>query len=126
MTTEDDLASFFAEDIDNIVADPEKFRKKLGIGLDAFKLLSKADKLDGFLSSAAVGRAGALGVFAAWSSSLGVLGSIGASIGLVATPIGWMALAGGAGLATSYGIKFSAMKKLESSSAVRGRWHTLT
>jgi uncharacterized tellurite resistance protein B-like protein len=105
MTTEDDLASFFSEDIDNIVADPEKFRKKLGIGLDAFKLLSKADKLDGFLSSAAVGGAGALGVFAAWSSSLGVLGSIGASIGLVATPIGWMALAGGAGLATSYGIK---------------------
>jgi len=104
MTIEDDLASFFSEDIDNIVADPEKFRKKLGIGSDAFKLLSKADKLDGFISSAAVGGAGSLGVWAVWSSSLGVLGNVAAFFGLVATPIGWVALAGGAGFATSYGI----------------------
>ena len=105
MATEDDLASFFAEDIENIVADPDKFRRKLGIGVDAFKLLSQADRLDAFLSSAAVGGASALGVFAAWSSSLGVLGTVGASIGLVATPVGWIALAGSAGLATSYGVK---------------------
>jgi len=105
MTTEDDLASFFAEDIDNIVADPEKFRKKLGIGLDAFKLLSKADKLDGLLSSTVVGGASALGIFTVWSSSLGGLVGVAGSIGLMATPIGWMALAGGAGFATSYGIK---------------------
>lgn len=105
MSVNDDLKEFFSGDVDSVVEDSEKFRRKLNIGADAFKYLKKAENLGSFVQILSAGGLAALGANTAWLSSLGVLGTIGLKISLVSTPIGWVALAGLAGSALVYGAK---------------------
>ncbi|MCP5313167.1 MAG: TerB family tellurite resistance protein [Chromatiaceae bacterium] len=97
MTFDEQLEDFFNEDITSVIADPDKFKRQLGIGADAYKLLSTADRIhEG--GSALLGGAGVAGtVYAGWFTSLGALGQIGLAAGLVATPIGAMVAAGTVG-----------------------------
>lgn len=102
MTFDEQLEDFFKEDISCVVVDTEKFKRQLGIGADAYKLLSTADRLhDG--GSALLGGAGVAGtVYAGWLSSLGALSQLGLAVGLVATPIGAMVAAGAVGAGGMY------------------------
>ncbi len=105
MSFNDSLKSFFSDEVESVVDDADKFRKKLQIGSEAFKYLTKADNLGTFLTVLGGGGVASLGVTAAWATSLGVLGNIGLAIGAVSTPIGWIALAGTGGAAAVYGVK---------------------
>ncbi len=107
MSIEDDLAGFFSEDLDveSVVDNPEKFRAQLKIGSDAFKYLSRAENVGDFTQIAGAGALAGAATSAGWFASLGVLGKVGLGFGLVGTPVGWIALAGVAGVASTYGVK---------------------
>lgn len=96
MSIEDELAAFFNEEPERVVADSQQFRLKLGIGVDAYKTLSKICDLSPMLSG---------GAMASGAGFLGLQGTAGAFafIGFGSTPIGWVALAGVAGAGVFYG-----------------------
>ena len=96
MSIDDELAAFFNEEPEQIIADSKQFRMKLGIGIDAYKTLSKVCDIAPLFSGGAIGTSAGL---------LGLQGSSGALafIGLGSTPIGWVALAGVVGVSAFYG-----------------------
>ena len=101
----DSIDDFFADvGQQSVVQDPFRFKARLRIGAEAFTVLSKAENLKDFVNlfSGSVAAAGVAG--ATWYGGLGTLGSIGLSIGLVSTPIGWLAAAGVAGGAAVFGL----------------------
>lgn len=102
MNHEEEMEAFYAQDIDAVVIDSEQFRKKLNIGLDAFKHLSNAKKLGEFLTAIGSGTGVAAFGGAAWLTSLGTFGQIGLAVGLVSTPVGWLAAAGSGAAVTVY------------------------
>jgi hypothetical protein len=102
MTADSELEEFFSREIKSVVADPERFRMKLGIGLKAFKYLSNAKNLGAFMNVATGGSAAAGVAFAGWTASLGTLGQLGLAFGLMSTPVGWFAAAGAGGAAACY------------------------
>ncbi len=96
MSIDDELASFFNEVPEQVISDSKQFRLKLGIGMDAYKTLSKICDIAPLLSGGAIGTsAGLVGL----QGSAGLLGFI----GLGSTPIGWIALAGVVGASAFYG-----------------------
>ena len=96
MSIDDELASFFNEEPAQVIADSKQFRLKLGIGMDAYKTLSKVCDIAPLLSGGAIGTsAGLVGL----QGSAGLLGFI----GLGSTPVGWVALAGVVGASAFYG-----------------------
>jgi len=100
MAIETDLEEFFSRDIPRVVEDPEKFRKKLNIGMDAFRYLSNAEKLGNFTTTIATGTGAASLAYLGWFASLGTLGQLGLVVGLVSTPAGWVTAAGAGGVVT--------------------------
>ena len=101
----DSIGEFFASaDKAALVHDPFKFKAKLKIGSKAFGFLSKAENLKEALNVAGSGALGAAAVGASWYSGLGTLGTLGMSLGLVSTPVGWIAAAGLGGGAAMYGL----------------------
>ena len=105
MSFDNELEEFFSNDIPAVVADPEKFRRKLGIGADAFKYLKNAENLGSVITTLAGGTAAAGAVFGGWFLSLGTLGSLGLAVGLVSSPVGWVAAAGTGGAGAFFLIK---------------------
>ena len=101
-TTDSELEEFFSREIESVVADPDKFRMKLGIGLDAFRFLRNAKNMGDFITVATGGTAAAGTAFAAWTTSLGTLGHLGLAFGLASTPVGWFAAAGAGGAAAFF------------------------
>ncbi|MEM6483963.1 MAG: TerB family tellurite resistance protein [Pseudomonadota bacterium] len=100
MSIDAELEDFFATEIDAVVANPDQFRRKLGIGREAFRLLSAVENTGSYVSAISSG-AGAAGVsYAAWLSSLGVFGQVGLALGVVATPVGMVGAAGAVGAGT--------------------------
>ena len=63
MSIDDELAAFFNEEPEQIIADSKQFRMKLGIGIDAYKTLSKVCDIAPLFSGVAIGTsAGLLGL----------------------------------------------------------------
>lgn len=98
------------EDVDSVIGNPYAFKKKLGIGEDAYKSLRRKKNLGKVLRAAdTVGAAGA-GMFIAKSSlvagalfpATGLLGFFG--LATAATPIGWVIAAGAASSLAYFGI----------------------
>ena len=114
MTINSDLESFFSDDwhINKVVKNPEKFRKQLQIGSNAFKYLSKAENIGDFTQVIGAGVLAGGATSVVHIASLGVLGQIGLAIGAISTPVGWITFAGAAGIAATYGAKrlFSSVK----------------
>ncbi|TCO73698.1 TerB family tellurite resistance protein [Chromatocurvus halotolerans] len=100
MTIDAELEDFFAADIQTVVADSDRFRRKLEIGGEAFALLTRAENTSSYVNALSGGAGAAGATYAAWWSSLGVLGKIGAGIGMVSTPVGWVGAAGAVGAGT--------------------------
>lgn len=99
-----EILEFFAEeDVESVVVDPFKFKAKLGIGSESFTYLSKAEHLRDVLAAAGGATLGASVVGGAWVASLGTMGSLGLALGVVSTPIGWIAAAGTGSAALFYG-----------------------
>mgnify|MGYP001030160642 CR=1 FL=1 len=102
MSIDADLETFFSQDIQQVVDDPDRFRMKLNIGIAAFKYLSNAQNLGAFASAISAGAAVAGVAFASWWASLGVLGTLGVTFGIMSTPVGWFAAAGVGGASLTY------------------------
>lgn len=95
------MANF--ENTDSVIAIPERFKGKLGIGEDAYKSLRRKKNMGKVLTAgtgAAAGSIAASSPFVATTffSAPGLLGLLG--IGAAATPIGWI-IAGGAATAVA-------------------------
>ncbi|MEO5367441.1 MAG: TerB family tellurite resistance protein [Magnetococcus sp. WYHC-3] len=88
-----------------VVADSEKFRLRLGIGSEAFVFLTKAENLKDYLGILTGGGVAAGGAMLGWMATLGVMGRLGLALGVVSTPMGWIALAGASGAAAVYGFR---------------------
>lgn len=102
----EDIAHFFSDDgPEAIVANPLVFKAKLKIGADAYQLLSKAKNLSTILETVTAGTAGAGLAGGLWYAGLGTLGQVGLGLGLVSSPIGWIAAAGLGTGATVFAIK---------------------
>lgn len=102
----DSLDDFFSDvGEESVVQDPFRFKAKLKIGADAFAVLSKAENLQDSINVLTGSAAGAALVGSAWFSGLGTLGTLGLSLGMVTTPVGWIAAAGLGGGAVVFGIK---------------------
>ena len=98
------------DDVDSVIENTYAFKKKLGIGEDAFESLRRKKNLGKMLKAAdTIGAAGA-GMFIAKSSlvagalfpATGVLGFLG--LGTAVTPIGWVIAAGAASSLAYFGI----------------------
>lgn len=99
MSIDDDLEAFYRNDIASVVSNPDQFRRKLDIGADAFKYLSTVDNLREYATVVTSGAGVAGFAYAGWITSIGTFGQIGVALGLVATPVGWIAAGGTAGAA---------------------------
>lgn len=100
------LDEFFSKVGDeSVVQDPFRFKAKLKIGSAAFGVLSKAENLQDSMNILTGSAAGAALMGTAWFSGLGTLGTLGLSLGLVTTPIGWIAAAGVGGGAVVFGLQ---------------------
>lgn len=102
MSFDTELQNFFSEEITSVVEDADKFRRKLNIGLDAFKYLSNAENLGNFTTALSTGAGIASITYFGWMASIGTLGQLGLFIGVVSTPAGWLAAAGAGGAATVF------------------------
>jgi uncharacterized protein (DUF697 family) len=110
------LDGFFSDAGDeSIVQDPFKFKAKLKIGSDAFTVLSKAENLHDSVNILTGSATGAAIVGTAWLSGLGTLGTLGLSLGVVTTPVGWIAAAGLGGGGVVFVLK-KMLKKAKKSS----------
>ncbi len=96
------LEEFFSKETQVVVRDPDKFRMKLGIGMDAFRYLSATRNLGTVVSTLTGGSAIAGASFAGWFMSLGTLGQIGLAFGIVSSPVGLVAAAGAGGAGVVY------------------------
>ena len=104
MSFDTELESFYNDDQLRLVDDPIRFKAKLQIGDDAFKLLSLAGNLELMVSAGTIGATVAASSFVASS----VFGSgLLYSLGIVAavTPIGWVLGAGVGAAGAVYGLK---------------------
>jgi uncharacterized tellurite resistance protein B-like protein len=98
----------FAEDLDCVIADPLKFKRKLRIGEEAYAVLRLKSGVQGLWDVGGVAMTGAsvaaspivAGTF--FASSGGLLSLIG--IGAAATPIGWVIAAAAATGGAYYGV----------------------
>jgi len=99
MSLETDLHDYFSEEVTSVVDDADKFRRKLNIGSDAFKYLTRADNLYNFTAALSTGAGVASLCYVGWLTSIGTLGQIGLAIGIISTPVGWLAAAGAGGTA---------------------------
>ena len=97
MHIDDELRDFFSSEVTAVIADSDTFRRKLGIGSDAFKILTRAEATNKFVGAACGGAGIAGAAYAGWFASLGVLGQMGVAVGLVSTPLGWVGAAGATG-----------------------------
>lgn len=99
------------DDVDSVIAIPERFKIKLGIGEDAYESLRQKKNLGKFFEFADTMGAGVTGAAIAGSPMVastffpatGLLGFLG--IGAAATPIGWVIAAGAAATFGYFGIK---------------------
>ena len=106
MGMNEDMKDFFgAHDIKVVLSNEKAFITKLQIDDNAYAKLKMAKNLEKYGASLATGLAAAGGAYAIWISSLTVIGQLGVTLGLVSNPIGWIALAGGAGAVLMYGGK---------------------
>jgi hypothetical protein len=98
------------DDIDEVIADPMRFKAKLGIGTDAYKLLRTKDKVsDVYEGLGAIGTGAAVAksgfVASTFFASTSVWSFLGISAG-AATPIGWVIAAGAVAGAAWYGLSY--------------------
>lgn len=110
---------------DGVVRDDLKFKARLDIGDDAYRWLSMAKNLSGFLggttAAGAAGWGGFVAANGAWMGGLSVLGKLGLAAGFVATPI-WVVAAGAAaagGVAGAYLGARRLLKKAEDEAYVK-------
>jgi len=102
MSIADELSEFDFS-AQSIVRDPEKFRSKLNIGADAFKKLTQLEHVgEGGLALLSGGGLAAMS-WAVWLATLGPLAKLGLLFGIVATPGGWIVVAGTLAASTVYG-----------------------
>jgi uncharacterized tellurite resistance protein B-like protein len=105
MSINDELSDFFT-DVQSVIDDDFRFKKKLAIGDDHFSYLRNAKNLSDVAESL-LGGVGAGGIAAtAYYTTLGLGGKILFAVGLGSNPVGWVA-AGAAALGASgfYGYK---------------------
>lgn len=88
-----------------IVENELQFKVKLNIGDEAFGYLKNAKNIQHTIEVLMGGGMAAGATYLGWAGSIGVLGQVGLALGLVATPIGLIALAGGLGTAAMFGMK---------------------
>ena len=98
MSLADDLNEFFADGSEVIVAEPLKFKAKLGIGERAYTSLRARENMSTFSEALGVGTAaasvaGSTTVAGTFFASTGFLSTIGLGAA-AATPIGWVIAAG--------------------------------
>jgi len=105
--SKEEMEKMFTSDSDvkKIIVDPLKFKNQLKIGEDAYAFLSKANNLKSFFEISSTGVAAGGLAAAGWYASLGTLGQIGLTLGMVSTPVGWIAAAGAGGAALTFGAK---------------------
>jgi uncharacterized tellurite resistance protein B-like protein len=102
MSLADDLNEFFADGNEVIVAEPLKFKAKLGIGEQVYALLRAREKMSTFSEAVGIGAtassvAASSAVAGTFFASSGFMASTLSAIGLGATavtPIGWVIAAG--------------------------------
>jgi hypothetical protein len=100
MSLETELSDYFSEEVTSVVDNSDKFRRKLNIGSDAFRYLSKAENLGSFTTALSTGAGIASISYIGWMASIGTLGKLGLFIGVMSTPAGWLTAAGIGGAAT--------------------------
>lgn len=94
MGLNNNMKDFFKTSEIKIVLDNKNsFKHKLNLSEDDYVYLNNAKNLHEFTEAIVAGAAGAGIVYGGFMASLGVLGQIGLGIGLVSTPLGWIALA---------------------------------
>lgn len=105
---DEDAAAAFSDDLDCVVADPLRFKRKLRIGEDAYAALRLKKGVQALWEVGGMAMTGA-GVAASpivagtfFASSGGILSIIG--LGTAATPIGWVAAAAVATGGAYYGV----------------------
>jgi len=100
------IEDFFSEPCpDTVISDPLVFKKKLNIGADAFKILCKAESIETGITTVAAGAGGAAIAGATWWAGLSTWGTIGATLGMTTTPVGWISAAGLGTAAATYGVR---------------------
>ena len=87
MSIETELHDFFSEEVTSVVEDADRFRRKLNIGSDAFKYLTRAENLGDLSTTLASGAGIASFAYFGWLTSIGTLGQLGLAIGFVTTPV---------------------------------------
>lgn len=108
LPNDEDVAAAFSDDLDCVVADPLRFKRKLRIGEDAYAALRLKKGVQALWDVGGVAMTGA-GVAASpivagtfFASSGGLLSIVG--LGTAATPIGWVAAAAVATGGAYYGV----------------------
>lgn len=101
----DEMAEILSEEPDAVIDNPLVFKMKLDIGEEAYRYLSSAKNLKNFFEITGVGAAASGIAAVGWLSSLGFVGKIGLAVGMVSTPVGWIAAAGAGGAALTFGVK---------------------
>ena len=101
----DEVKNFFTRETEKIIDDDLRFKNKLNLGEDAYAYLKTAHNLKDFLEVIAIGGCAAGGSYAAWLASLGFFAKLGLAMGIVSTPVGWVAGAGALGALAGVGVK---------------------
>lgn len=104
MSINEELSDLFA-DIQAVIDDDFKFKKKLAIGDEHFKYMSNAKNLADFGESLLGGIAIGGVTSAAWYTGLGFGGKALLTVGLISQPIGWVVGAAALGAAGIFGFK---------------------
>ena len=113
MGLHEDMKDFFEkQNIECVFSDEIEFKRKLNLSDKAMSDLLMAKDLDKYGSTLAAAMATGAVAYIAWLSSLGFIGQAAILVGLGSNPIGWIALAAGAGGLLMYGSK-TAINKLD-------------
>lgn len=106
MSIRESIKSSFSEEAQpvDIIENELQFKRKLNIGDEAYSYLTNAKNLHDFVGALVGGGAISAFSYLGWMGSLGVVSQLGLAIGVVATPIGLIALAGGVGAASAFAI----------------------
>lgn len=106
MGLNEEMKDFFDNDEIKAVLDyPLVFKSKLQLSDSGYEYLNAAKNFDKYASSLFAGLATAAVGYAAFIASLSWFGGILVAAGILATPIGWIALAGGTGAVLMFGGK---------------------
>lgn len=126
MGLNEEMKDFFANDEIEVVLDyPLVFKSKLQLSDSGYEYLNAAKNLDKYASSLFAGLATASVGYAAFIASLSWFGGILVAAGILATPIGWIALAGGAGATLMFGGKHL-VEKIDKKISIKIPKHTNT